>query len=49
QLRMFVLGNIVMWYYLVPMSRLEKFYYAVCHPKRKWRKGGPSTLSRFED
>lgn len=41
-------ANIIVWYYLIPMSRLEKVMYAVIHPKRKSRKGGPTTIDAEE-
>jgi hypothetical protein len=42
------IANIIIWYFLKPMSKLEKLMYAVLHPKRKYRKGGPSTVELTE-
>ncbi|MBA7546832.1 hypothetical protein ES705_39231 [subsurface metagenome] len=41
--------NAIVWYYQIPMSKLEKFEYAVKQPRYKIRHGGPRTLDRFED
>jgi len=40
---------IILFYYEVPMTRLETFEYAVKQPKYKYRHGGLRTLDRFED
>ncbi len=40
---------IIVYFYEVPMSKLETFRYAVRQPRYKYRHGGPRTLDRFED
>ncbi len=40
---------IIVYFYEVPMSKLEILEYAVKQPRYKYRHGGPRTLSRFED
>lgn len=42
------IANVIIWYYLRPMSRYERVMYAVLHPKRKTRKGGPTTVELTE-
>ena len=39
----------ILWFYEVPMTKLETFEYAVKQPRYKIRHGGPRTLDRFED
>ena len=41
--------SIIVYFYEVPMTKLEKFEYAVKQPRYKIRHGGPRTLDRFED
>ncbi|MBA7547679.1 hypothetical protein ES705_40110 [subsurface metagenome] len=40
---------IIVYFYEIPMSKLETFEYAVKQPRYKYRHGGPRTLDRFED
>jgi len=39
----------IVYFYELPMSKLETLEYAVKQPRYKYRHGGPRTLSRFED
>ena len=41
--------GMILWFYEIPMTKLETFEYAVKQPRYKYRHGGPRTLSRFED
>jgi len=39
----------IVYFYEIPMSKLETLEYAVKQPRYKYRHGGPRTLGRFED
>ena len=41
--------SFIVWFYEVPMSKLETYEYAVKQPRYKYRHGSARTLDRFED
>jgi len=41
--------NATVWYYQIPMTKAERFEYAVKQPRYKYRHGSAITLDRYEE